>query len=109
MLTAISPIDGRYSDKTAALQDFFSEYALIRYRVFIEVQYFMALCRLPLPQLKDIPEAQLNALERLSNRFGLEEAQRVKAIERETNHDGSMSTAWGLIGNLYISGSPHRT
>jgi len=87
MLTAISPIDGRYSDKTAALQDFFSEYALIRYRVFIEVQYFMALCRLPLPQLKDIPEAQLNALERLSNRFGLEEAQRVKAIERETNHD----------------------
>jgi len=87
MLTAISPVDGRYAEKTAELSDYFSEYALIRYRVLVELQYFIALCRLPLPQLKEVPEAKLQALERLSNQFGLEEARRIKAIERTTNHD----------------------
>lgn len=87
MLTAISPIDGRYASKTIALQDYFSEYALIKYRVFIEVQYFKALCELPLPQLKDITKTQLDELLRIANRFDLEEAQKIKDIERVTNHD----------------------
>ncbi len=87
MLTAISPIDGRYASKTNALQDYFSEYALIKYRVFIEVQYFKALCELPLPQLKDITKTQLDELLRIANRFDLEEAKKIKDIERVTNHD----------------------
>lgn len=87
MLTAISPIDGRYADKTRELSDYFSEFALIRYRVLVEVQYFTALCRLPLPQLEDVTEQQLDALIRLTNRFGLEDAERIKAIEQVTNHD----------------------
>lgn len=87
MLTAISPIDGRYEDKTKELSDYFSEFALIRYRVLIEVQYFIALCQLPLPQLKDFPPEKLAELERLCNRFSLDDAQRIKEIERTTNHD----------------------
>lgn len=87
MLTAISPIDGRYASKTAELKDFFSEYALIKYRVFIEIQYFKALCDLPLPQLKTITKAQIDELIRIANQFDLEEAQKVKDIERVTNHD----------------------
>ncbi|MCB0596388.1 MAG: adenylosuccinate lyase [Lewinellaceae bacterium] len=87
MLTAISPIDGRYAGKTRELADYFSEFALIKYRVFIEVQYFIALCEHPLPQLRDFPEEKLDELIRLSNRFSLEDAQRVKDIEAVTNHD----------------------
>lgn len=87
MLTAISPVDGRYAGKTQALADFFSEYALIKYRVFIEVEYFIALCEHPLPQLKAFPSDKLNDLRRLANQFGLAEAERIKAIERVTNHD----------------------
>lgn len=87
MLTAISPIDGRYASKTIALQDYFSEYALIKYRVFIEVQYFKALCELPLPQLKNVSKNQLDELLRIANQFDLEEAQKIKDIERVTNHD----------------------
>lgn len=87
MLTAISPIDGRYASKTIALQDYFSEYALIKYRVFIEVQYFKALCELPLPQLKNVSNTQLDELLRIANRFDLVEAQKIKDIERVTNHD----------------------
>lgn len=87
MLKAISPIDGRYASKTSELVDFFSEYALIKYRVLIEVYYFMALCELPLPQLKDIPEEKLNDLIRLLNHFDLADAERIKEIEKTTNHD----------------------
>jgi adenylosuccinate lyase len=87
MLTAISPIDGRYAAKVKALNDYFSEYALIRYRLFIEVQYFMALCELPLPQLKEVSQEQLDNLIRISNRFGLSDAERIKKIESTTNHD----------------------
>ncbi|MCB0587043.1 MAG: adenylosuccinate lyase, partial [Phaeodactylibacter sp.] len=87
MLTAISPIDGRYAGKTQELSDYFSEFALIKYRVFIEVQYFIALCEHPLPQLRGFPEEKLDELVRLSNRFGLEDAQRIKDIEGVTNHD----------------------
>ena len=87
MLTAISPVDGRYEDKTRELSSFFSEYALIKYRVLIEVRYFLALCRIPLPPLADFPEDMCFELERLTNRFDLEEAKKIKSIERETNHD----------------------
>ncbi len=87
MLTAISPIDGRYASKVQTLSDYFSEYALIKYRVLIEIQYFLALYHLPLPQLADLPAEKLRELERLTNRFNLKEAQRIKDIERTTNHD----------------------
>lgn len=87
MLTAISPIDGRYADKTAALQAFFSEFALIRYRVEVEVKYFKALCAIPLPQLALVPEVLLHELEARINRFDLNDAERIKQLERTTNHD----------------------
>ncbi len=87
MLTAISPIDGRYQPKTEALANYFSEYALIKFRLLIEVQYLKALCALPLPQLKGLATSTLDELERLCNRFDPEEAQRVKDIEAVTNHD----------------------
>lgn len=87
MLTAISPIDGRYADKTTALSNYFSEYALIRYRVLVEVQYFIALVRHPLPQLAGFPEEKITELIRISNQMSLEDAQRIKDIERITNHD----------------------
>lgn len=87
MLTAISPIDGRYERQTSELSDYFSEFALIRYRILVETYYFIALCRLPLPQLRDVPEESLVALERLCNQFDTQEAEKVKAIEKITNHD----------------------
>ncbi len=87
MLTSISPIDGRYAAQTAALQAYFSEFALIRYRVLVEIKYFIALCRLPLPQLSGIPPAALDELERFPGLFGLEDAEQIKAGERVTNHD----------------------
>ena len=87
MLTAISPIDGRYAGKTKELKAYFSEYALIRYRVFIEVEYFIALCELPLAQLKEIKQEQKDELLRLANRFDENDAQKIKDIERITNHD----------------------
>ena len=87
MLTAISPIDGRYHRQTAALSAYFSEYALIRYRILVEVRYFEALCRLPLPQLKSVSAEKLEALVRVAEAFDEREAEIVKGIERETNHD----------------------
>lgn len=87
MLQSISPIDGRYADKTASLVPFFSEMALIRYRVQVEVEYFIALCELPLPQLANFPKLQYPYLRALYQDFSLEEALKVKQIERTTNHD----------------------
>lgn len=87
MLTSISPIDGRYAAQTRELSDFFSEFALIRYRIQVEVQYFIALCRIPLPELAGVPSEALEQLERLPAAFSLEDAERIKAIERTTNHD----------------------
>ena len=86
-LTAISPIDGRYRDKCEALAGYFSEYALIRYRVPVEVEYFIALCELPLPQLKDVDKTALEALRDVYRQFTEADALRVKEIERTTNHD----------------------
>lgn len=87
MLTAISPIDGRYQSKTESLSGYFSEYALIKYRILVEVHYFIALCDIPLPQLRDVPKEKLDELIRLCNRLSPEDAQRVKDIESVTNHD----------------------
>ena len=87
LLTAISPIDGRYRGKTEALADYFSEYALIRYRVRVEIEYFITLCELPLPQLKDFDPSLFETLRGIYNNFNEESAQRVKDIEKVTNHD----------------------
>ena len=87
MLTAISPIDGRYADKTTSLVPFFSEMALIRYRVQVEVEYFIALCELPLPQLANFPKEKYTYLRKLYQKFSEKEALKVKEIEQTTNHD----------------------
>ncbi len=87
LLTAISPIDGRYRNKTAALADYFSEYALIRYRVRVEIEYFITLCELPLPQLKSFDHALFGKLRDIYQNFDESCAQRVKDIEKVTNHD----------------------
>ena len=87
MLTAISPVDGRYRSKTEPLAEYFSEYALIRYRVRVEIEYFIALCELPLPQLQGFDAARFDELRRIYRDFSLADAQRVKDIEKVTNHD----------------------
>jgi len=87
-LTAISPIDGRYRKTTEALGNYFSEYALIRYRLRVEVEYFLALCRLPLPQLENIDETAIAVnLRNIYNNFTPEEAKHIKELEAITNHD----------------------
>lgn len=86
-LTAISPIDGRYRGKAEKLADYFSEYALIRYRVRVEIEYFITLCELPLPQLKAFDHALFDRLRDIYRNFSEEDAQRVKTIEQTTNHD----------------------
>jgi adenylosuccinate lyase len=87
MLTAISPVDGRYRDKVAELGNYFSEFALIKYRLFVEVEYFIALTEIPLPQLKPLTEQAIIDLRNLYHHFSLEDAGRIKEIETVTNHD----------------------
>lgn len=86
-LTAVSPIDGRYNSKTQSLSPYFSEYALIRYRVRVEIEYFITLCELPLPQLKDFDHKGFETLRDIYRNFTEADAQRVKTIEQTTNHD----------------------
>jgi adenylosuccinate lyase len=86
-LEAISPVDGRYRRAVAKLGDYFSEGALINYRVRVEIEYFIALCRLPLPPLKDIDNTLLESLRRIYTDFSLADANKVKEIEKTTNHD----------------------
>jgi adenylosuccinate lyase len=86
-LTAISPVDGRYRRSTEPLAGYFSEQALIRYRTLVEIEYFIALCEIPLPQLADFPTAQFTPLRQIAENFSDEDAERVKAIEKVTNHD----------------------
>jgi adenylosuccinate lyase len=86
-LTAISPVDGRYRDKVEALGHYFSEYALLRYRVLVEVEYFIALCELPLPQLADFEKDRFEGLRDIYRQFSLGHARRIKDIEKITNHD----------------------
>jgi adenylosuccinate lyase len=86
-LTAISPVDGRYRNTTEKLADFFSEAALIRYRILVEIEYFIALCELPLPQLKNFDKKLFPALRSIYTNFTEADAQQVKDIEKTTNHD----------------------
>ena len=86
-LTAISPIDGRYRNKTEILDNYYSEFALIRYRVKVEIEYFIALCEIPLPQLSDFDKNLFPKLRDIYNNFSLDNAKEVKSIEAITNHD----------------------
>ena len=86
-LTAISPIDGRYRSKCEHLDEYFSEFGLIRYRVKVEVEYFIALCEIPLPQLAEVPDSTVVALRAIVKNFSLDDARRIKEIESVTNHD----------------------
>jgi adenylosuccinate lyase len=87
LLTAISPIDGRYRGKAEALAAYFSEFALIKYRVQVEIEYFITLCELPLPQLKGVGEDVFESLRSIYRNFSEADAQRIKDIESVTNHD----------------------
>ena len=86
-LHAITPVDGRYASKTEALSQYFSEYALIKYRVRVEIEYFIALCESDLPQLKGVNGDQFSALRAIYQCFSTEDAQKIKDIEKVTNHD----------------------
>jgi adenylosuccinate lyase len=86
-LTAVSSIDGRYGNKTATLRPYFSEFALIKYRVHVEIEYFIALCELPLPQLKDFDKSLFPALRNIVSGFRMEDAEVIKETEKTTNHD----------------------
>lgn len=87
ILTAVSPIDGRYWNKTEQLSNYFSEYALIKYRIHVEIEYFIALCELPLPQLKDIDHKVFEDLRKITLNFSEKDALEIKEIEKTTNHD----------------------
>lgn len=87
ILTAVSPIDGRYRGKTESLAGYFSEYALIKYRIFVEIEYFIALCELPIPQLSSIDKALFPKFREIYSNFAPADASRVKEIEKVTNHD----------------------
>ncbi|MDY2642198.1 MAG: lyase family protein, partial [Mediterranea sp.] len=87
LLTAISPIDGRYRTKAEPLAGYFSEYALMRYRVRVEVEYFITLCELPLPQLKGVDHALFDTFRAIYTNFSEQDAARIKEIESVTNHD----------------------
>ena len=86
-LNAISPIDGRYNSKTEELQKFFSEASLIKYRVQVEIEYFIALCNSSIIQLNHFPSEKFNLLREIYINFSSEDAQRIKEIESITNHD----------------------
>lgn len=86
-LTAISPIDGRYRQKVGELDQYFSEYGFIRYRLMVEIEYFIALCEIPLPQLKDFQRENYKTLRSIYEEFRVEDAEKVKEKEKITNHD----------------------
>ncbi len=86
-LFAISPVDGRYWNKVKELSDFFSEYALIKFRVIIEIEYFISLCQIPLPQLKDLNKQDFRKIRSIYKKFSEQDAKSIKEIERTTNHD----------------------
>lgn len=86
-LNAISPIDGRYRSKTYSLSQYFSEEALIKYRVLVEIEYFISLCEIPLPQLKTVDASLFESLRNIYKNFNAEDAKAIKEIEKTTNHD----------------------
>ena len=87
VLTAVSPIDGRYHGKTQELASYFSEFALIKYRVRVEIEYFTALCEFQLPQLAGVSRKSLDGLRQIWQNFNEEDAAHIKDIEKVTNHD----------------------
>ncbi len=87
VLNAVSPIDGRYHSKSEDLSSYFSEYALIKYRIKVEIEYFIWLCEIPLPQLKDFDHSKVDMLRGIYQNFSEADAQSVKEIEKTTNHD----------------------
>ena len=111
-LTAVSPIDGRYASKTSALQAYFSEQALIQYRLRVEVEYFIALCKLPLPQLEGVDHSIFSALRAIYTDFAQADALAIKEIEHTTNHDVKAVEYFlkqefdrlGLLRNLFTLG-----
>jgi len=86
-LTAVSPIDGRYRNKTKEFSNYFSEYALIKYRVRVEIEYFIALAKYKIPQLSDLDNETLKNLRYIYLDFSLNDAEKIKNIEKITNHD----------------------
>src|ERR1700756_4292845 len=86
-LTAVSPVDGRYRKTCAPFATYFSEFALIKYRVLVEVEYFIALTEIPLPQLKDFPKNKIDVIRNIVSAFSLADAEKIKATEKITNHD----------------------
>ncbi len=86
-LTAVSPVDGRYHGKTSSLSEYFSEYALFKYRTRVEVEYFIALCKLSLPGLKSVKPEEFDLLRKIYQDFSVEDAKAIKEIEKTTNHD----------------------
>jgi adenylosuccinate lyase len=86
-LTAISPIDGRYHSATEPLRPYFSEFGLIRYRVLVEIEYFIALCEMPLPELKSFPKDKFETIRGIYKNFNEDGAEQIKEIEKTTNHD----------------------
>lgn len=102
-LNAVSPIDGRYRSKTISLSKYFSEEALIRYRVLVEIEYFIALCEIPLPQLQNVAPSHFESLRSIYKNFSSADAQAIKDIEKTTNHDVKaveyfIKTAFDTIG-----------
>ena len=93
-LFSISPIDGRYRRQTEDLQQYFSEFALIKYRVWVEVEYFIALCELPLPQLTSVSKDTFVQLRDICANFSQEDAQWIKDKEKITNHDVKTFPCW---------------
>ena len=103
---AVSPIDGRYRRQVEDLSLYFSEYALIKYRVRVEIEYFIALCELPLEQLKGFAKEDFEKLRDIYRNFSAEDAQKVKDIEKVTNHDVKAVEYFikdRFIGSLYVS------
>ncbi len=86
-LTAISPVDGRYRHKVEELAAYFSEFGLIRYRLLVEIEYFIALCELPLPQLSEFEKSGYDKLRSIYHDFSLTDAKKIKELEKTTNHD----------------------
>ena len=86
-INAISPLDGRYARHTASLSPYFSEFGLIKYRVRVEIEYFIALCELPLPALASVDKDKFSSLMEIYNDFNVENAEAIKEIESTTNHD----------------------
>src|SRR5690606_39672480 len=101
-LNAISPIDGRYRNKTQDLALYFSEEALIRYRVLVEIEYFIALCELPLPQLKGVDKSLFDSLRDIYKNFSSEDALAIKEIERSEEHTSELQSRENLVCRLLL-------